>query len=226
MDKQPLVLVVEDEPNIAEVELAYLRNAGWRTGHLERGDGAVDWIRAHSPDLVVLDLMLPGKDGTDICRELRGFSAVPVIMVTARVEEIDRLLGFDVGADDYLCKPFSPKELVARAGALLRRSGALQPSGKAPRFAVDRVAMRISCQGQALDLTPQEYRLLEVLIGHPGRVFSRAQLLELAYDDSAEVFDRAIDSHVKNVRKKVAAVLGEETVIHSVYGVGYRFEVE
>lgn len=225
-DGQPLVLVVEDEPGIAEIELAYLRNAGLAAAHLERGDEAVDWVRANSPALVVLDLMLPGADGTDICRALRAFSAVPVIMVTARVEEIDRLLGFDVGADDYLCKPFSPKELVARVQALLRRSGALRPSAPAPRFGVDTAAQRISCQGQALDLTPQEYRLLQVLVAQPGRVFSRAQLLEQAYSDNSEVFDRAIDSHIKNLRKKIAAVLPGETTIHSVYGVGYRFEAE
>ncbi|HEX4869381.1 MAG TPA: response regulator [Moraxellaceae bacterium] len=224
--KAPLVLVVEDEPAIAEVQLAYLRNAGLATVHLERGDGVVDWIRREAPDLVVLDLMLPGASGTDICRDLRAFSAVPVIMVTARVEEIDRLLGFASGADDYLCKPFSPRELVARAQALLRRSGALQPVRREPLFVDDNAAQRIRCGGRTLDLTPQEYRLLHVLVAHPGRVFSRAQLLELAYPDAAEVFDRAIDSHVKNLRRKIAAILGEQPAIHSVYGVGYRFETE
>ncbi|MDF2445365.1 MAG: two-component system response regulator BaeR [Moraxellaceae bacterium] len=224
MERQPQVLVVEDELDIAEIELAYLRNAGFAARHLERGDEAVDWVRRHAPDLLVLDLMLPGLDGTEICRAVREFSTVPVIMVTARVEEIDRLLGFDVGADDYLCKPFSPKELVARVQALLRRSGVLVPSVRAPLFVADAEAQRVRCAGQLLDLTPQEYRLLQVLMQHPGRVFSRAQLLDRAYSDTAEVFDRAIDSHIKNLRRKIAAVLGEQTTIHSVYGVGYRFE--
>lgn len=226
MRTQPLVLVVEDEPAIAEVEIAYLRNAGLASAHLERGDGAVEWIRRETPDLIVLDLMLPGVDGTEICRGLRTFCQAPVIMVTARVEEIDRLLGFEVGADDYLCKPFSPRELVARVQALLRRSGALAPARREALFADDADAQRIRCAGQALDLTPQEYRLLHVLVAHPGRVFSRAQLLALAYPDDAEVFDRAIDSHVKNLRRKIAVVLGEQQAIHSVYGVGYRFEAD
>lgn len=219
----PLVLVVEDEPNIAEVELAYLQKAGVAVAHLERGDVVEAFVRTEQPALVVLDLMLPGIDGTEVCRRLRTFSDVPVIMVTARVEEIDRLLGFEVGADDYLCKPFSPRELVARVQALLRRSGALA-APDAVVFQVDCEAQRIACRDTLLDLTPQEYRLLQVFITHPSRVFSRAQLLEMAYADGVEVFDRAIDSHIKNLRRKIAAVL-PEPVIHSVYGVGYRFEV-
>lgn len=226
MHMPPLVLVIEDEPAIAEVEIAYLRNAGLATLHLDRGDGAVECIRREAPDLIVLDLMLPGADGTEICRGLRAFSQAPVIMVTARVEEIDRLLGFETGADDYLCKPFSPRELVARVRALLRRSGALDVARREPLFVDDISAQRIRCAGRGLDLTPQEYRLLHVLLAHPGRVFSRAQLLALAYPDDAEVFDRAIDSHVKNLRRKIAGSLGEQSVIHSVYGVGYRFEAD
>lgn len=223
----PVVLLVEDEQQIADIEIAYLQKAGLQVRHLTRGDQAVDFVRQHSPDILVLDVMLPGMDGTDICRAVREFSSTPVIMVTARVEEVDRLLGFETGADDYLCKPFSPKELVARVQVLLRRHGALPVLLKAiPLFEDDKAGFRIVCRGQRLDLTPQEYRLFSVLLSHPSRIFSRGQLLQMAYEDDSEVFDRAVDSHIKNLRKKIASVLGEQVVIHSVYGVGYRFEVE
>ncbi|MBL8509456.1 MAG: winged helix-turn-helix domain-containing protein, partial [Chitinimonas sp.] len=158
-----------------------------------------------------------------LCQQIRLSSALPIIMVTARVEEIDRLLGFEVGADDYLCKPFSPRELVARVQALMRRSLSAAPP-QPPLFDNDIASQRIRCQGQLLSLTPQEYRLLGVLLAAPGRIYSRTQLLELAHSEGAEVFDRAVDSHIKNLRKKIATVLGEREVIHSVYGVGYRYE--
>ncbi len=222
----PTVLLVEDEQQIADIEIAYLQKAGLQVAHLVRGNEAVEFVQQHKPDVVILDVMLPGMSGTDICQAIRLFSNVPIIMVTARVEEIDRLLGFDMGADDYLCKPFSPKEMVARVLALLRRHGRLASLSKTPVFEHDVMGQRISCRGQRLDLTPQEYRLFAVLMTHSGRIFSRGQMLQMAYDDDSEVFDRAVDSHIKNVRKKIAAVLGEQVVIHSVYGVGYRFEVE
>lgn len=222
----PHILLVEDEQHIADIEIAYLQQLGCRVTHLDRGDGAVAAVREQKPDLLILDVMLPGMNGTDICLAVRQFSAIPVIMITARVEEIDRLLGFDVGADDYLCKPFSPKEMVARVQVLLRRHGLLtQVSKPVSPFVEDTAGQRISVSGQRLDLTPQEYRLLSIFLAHQGRVFSRAQLLQLAYADDSEVFDRAIDSHIKNVRKKIAAAF-PEPVIHSVYGVGYRFEYE
>ena len=223
----PLVLVVEDDDHVAAVQLAHLRQAGLRTEHLARGDGVEARVRAAPPDLVLLDLVLPGLDGTEVCRALRAFSGVPIIMVTARVEEIDRLLGFDLGADDYLCKPFSPRELVARVQALLRRHGRLPPPAAAtPRlFEIDEARQRALYKGRRVDLTPQEYRLLAVMAAQPGRVFSRAQLIELAYDGSAEVYDRAVDSHVKNLRRKLAAAAPGHSFIHSVYGVGYRFEL-
>lgn len=225
-NRKPMVMVVEDEPRIAEVMLAYLQHAGYRTYHVDRGDAALAQLAAVAPDLMLLDLMLPGLDGIAVCSAIRRRSQLPIIMVTARVEEIDRLLGFDAGADDYLCKPFSPKEMVARVQALLRRS---QPSADArtpPMFQVDAATQRIYCAGTALALTPQEYRLCAVLLAAPGRIFSRSQLLDLAYKDGDTVFDRAIDSHIKNLRKKLASVLGEREAIHSVYGVGYRFELD
>lgn len=232
----PRVLVVEDDEHVAAVQLEHLQQAGLRTEHLTRGDAVVAHVRTHAPDLVLLDVMLPGADGTEVCRALRAFSNVPIVMVSARGDEMDRLLGFDLGADDYLCKPFSPRELVARVQALLRRLGRLPqpvprpaqaPPPLAPRLLeLDATAQRARWRGRVLALTPQEYRLLSVLAGQPGRVFSRAQLIELAYDGSTEVFDRAVDSHVKNLRRKLAAAAPGHGFIHSVYGVGYRFEIK
>lgn len=221
----PLIVVVEDEPIIAEVMMAYLQHAGYRTHHFERGDVALSQIFAVNPDLLLLDLMLPGVDGIEICRTIRRQSRIPIIMVTARVEEIDRLLGFETGADDYLCKPFSPKELVARVQALLRRSRPADNPDK-PVFEIDTATQRIRCAGTLLPLTPQEYRILSVLLTAPGRIFSRTQLLDLAHPDGDAVFDRAIDSQIKNLRKKLKPLLCEREAIHSIYGVGYRFELD
>lgn len=223
----PLVLVVEDDPDIAAMQRERLQAAGMRVIELARGDAVEAAVREQAPDLVILDVVLPGLDGTEVSRALRRFSEVPIIMVTARADEGDRLLGFDVGADDYLCKPFSPRELVARVQALLRRRGIATARVAAPAdalVAVDAERQRVSCLGRPLELTPQEFRLLGALVAQPGRVFSRAQLLELAYDDPSEVFDRAIDSHIKNLRKKFASIAPERVFIHSVYGLGYRYE--
>lgn len=229
----PRVLVVEDEEHVAALQQEHLQRAGLRTERLSRGDAVVAHVRAHAPDLVLLDLMLPGADGTEVCRALRAFSNVPILMVSARGEEMDRLLGFDLGADDYLCKPFSPRELVARVQALLRRLGRLpqppaqdQPTAPPRLLELDAAAQRALWRGRPLDLTPQELRLLGVLAAQPARVFSRVQLIELAYDGSTEVFDRAVDSHVKNLRRKLAAAAPGHGFIHSVYGVGYRFEIK
>lgn len=229
MTQQPTVLLVEDEPRIAEVILAYLNHAGLNAQHLERGDDVIPAVQANPPAVLILDLMLPGLDGISICKTLRQtHPQLPIMMVTAKIEEIDRLLGFEVGADDYLCKPFSPRELVFRVHALLRRSGAMTTAATnpAPIFAVDHDAQRIQCGGKLLNLTPQEFRLLSIMLAAPSRIFSRAQLLEMAYQDSGEVYDRTIDSHIKNLRKKLATVLGDREIIHSVYGVGYRFEAD
>jgi two-component system response regulator BaeR len=221
------ILVVEDEPTIAEILVDYLRHAGFTPRHMDNGREALEAIRAEPPDLVVLDIMLPGLDGMSVCREVRKFSAVPIIMVTARVEEIDRLMGLEVGADDYVCKPFSPREVVARVTTVLRRAAARGGSDVAalPLLEVDEECQRMSISGQRLDLTPTEYRLLRLLASRPGRIYSRAQILDLAYVEDQDVSDRIIDSHVKNLRKKIAAVLPGVDLIHSVYGVGYRFEV-
>ena len=218
------VYIVEDEPELAALVADYLRAAGFDPTVFADGQDALAAIRARPPALVVLDLMLPGLDGLALCREVRAFSEVPVVMVTARVEEIDRLLGLELGADDYLCKPFSPRELVARVKAILRRSGTatLAP---AAALAIDVGARRASVRGQALDLTRTEFELLAALASRPGQVFSRARLLELARQDNLDATDRAIDSHIKNLRRKLEAAAPGLEPIRSIYGLGYRFDL-
>lgn len=216
------ILIVEDEIALADLLGDYLRAAGMEVTHLAEGSGAVARALAGGIDLVVLDLMLPGKDGLSICREIRVESTLPIIMTTAKVEEIDRLLGLELGADDYLCKPFSPRELVARIKAVLRRS-APSPAPPPARLVLDREGWRASVDGQPLNLTPQEFRLLDTMARRPGRVWSRDQLLTQAFADDAEVYDRTIDSHIRNIRRKIAAI-SDLAPIRSVYGVGYAFE--
>jgi two-component system, OmpR family, response regulator BaeR len=185
----------------------YLHAAGFATRVLANGLEVVPAVRTAPPALVLLDLMLPGRDGLEICRELRGFTNLPVIMVTARVEEIDRLLGLELGADDYICKPYSPREVVARVKAVLRRHAQRPPARlrvRSPGLVIEPGAYRATLDGIVLDLTPVEFRLLETLAAHPGRVFSRAGLLERLYDDHRIVSDRTVDSHVKNLRRKLA----------------------
>ena len=223
------IVIVEDEPELAALVADYARAAGFDATVFGDGALALDAIRRTPPALVVLDLMLPGLDGLSVCRAVRAFSSVPVVMVTARVEEIDRLLGLELGADDYLCKPFSPRELMARIKAILRRTGPAPaaPVAPAPAIDVDDAARRIRVHGHALDLTPTEYGILAALARRPGQVFTRAQLLDAAREGSAnlDVADRAIDSHVKNLRRKLEAVLPGVEAIHSIYGLGYRFDL-
>lgn len=224
-DRPARVLIVEDEPKLAALLADYLKAAGYDTARLADGREVVPAVKADPPDLILLDLMLPGRDGLDICRELRTFSQVPVIMVTARVEEIDRLLGLELGADDYVCKPFSPREVVARIKAVLRRSArrAEQPEA-VPGLVIDEERYSASLDGKPLDLTPVEFRLLKTLASNPGRVFSRDQLLDKLYTDHRVVTDRTVDSHVKNLRRKLEQANPEREVIRSVYGVGYKLE--
>ena len=224
------IYIVEDEPELAALVADYARAGGYQATMFGDGVMALDAIRRKAPALVVLDLMLPGLDGLSVCRAVRGFSDVPIVMVTARVEEIDRLLGLDAGADDYLCKPFSPRELMARIKAILRRAGpsaAAQASAVAAAIEVDGAARRIRIHGRPLELTPTEYGILAALARRPGQVFSRAQLLDAARENNAnlDVADRAIDSHVKNLRRKLDAALPGVEAIHSIYGLGYRFDL-
>ncbi|KIM00174.1 Phosphate regulon transcriptional regulatory protein PhoB (SphR) [Paramagnetospirillum magnetotacticum MS-1] len=227
MTQERKILVVEDEPAIADVLVEYLRHAGYSPSHVADGRVALDEIRRDPPDLVVLDIMLPGMDGTAVCRELRRFSTIPVIMVTARVEEIDRLLGLEVGADDYICKPFSPREVVARITSLFRRMewGNPVPASGPAQLEIDDAGLRICINGNRLPLTPTEFRLMRLLASSPGRIYTRAQILDLAYHGDQDVSDRIIDSHVKNIRKKISSVWPDVDVIHSVYGIGYRYEI-
>ncbi|EIC20950.1 response regulator [Thiorhodovibrio frisius] len=225
MSAQYRILVVEDEPDIADVLVDYLESAGFVAEHLADGLSAVARASAGEFDLMLLDLMLPGMDGLEVCREVRKVSQIPIVMVTARVEELDRLLGLELGADDYVCKPFSPREVVARVKAVLRRTQTSDAETEKPGTAlvIDEDAKRVCVAGKPVELTRTEYRVLCLLSSRPGRVYSRAQILELAYDDEQEVSDRAVDSHVKNIRRKIAAAGGGEP-IQSVYGIGYRFE--
>ena len=216
------ILIVEDEPKLAALEADYLKAAGFQTHVIGDGREVADWVRAQTPDLILLDLMLPGRDGLEICRDVRAFSDVPIIMVTAKVEEIDRLIGLDSGADDYVCKPFSVRELVARVRAILRR-----PRGRvsAAGLAIDEQTHRAQLDGRPLDLTPVEFRLLRALASAPGRVFPRERLLERIYEDHRVVTDRTVDAHVKNLRRKLEEVRPGEELVRSIYGVGYKLEL-
>lgn len=223
----PHILVVEDDPKIARLIKDYLENGGYRATILNRGDEALAQIRKSPPDLVVLDIMLPGKDGMEICRETRKFSTVPIIMLTARVEEIDRLLGLELGADDYIAKPFSPREVVARVKAVLRRSRPEPEPGEpvitAGPIRMDTDRRQATVNDSDIQLTPSEFELLKILITHPGRVFSRNDLIARVQGYDFEGYDRTIDSHIKNLRKKIDACLPTRKIIRTIYGVGYAF---
>lgn len=218
------ILIVEDEPRLAAVLGEYLAAAGYTHHWVADGMAALPAFHAERPDLVLLDLMLPGRDGIDICREIRRVSMTPIVMVTARAEEIDRLLGLEIGADDYICKPFSPREVVARVAAVLRRHRHAPDREAVGAISLDEHACRASIKGRPLELTPVEFRLLRMLYGAQGRVFSRDQLLNRLYDDHRVVTDRTVDSHVKNLRRKLIEAGGEDW-IKSIYGVGYRMEL-
>ena len=220
------ILIVEDEPDIASVLQDYLRVAGYDTEHVSDGPTGLDRLLEAPPDLTLLDIMLPGMDGLAVLREARAHTDRPVILLTARIEEVDRLIGLDAGADDYICKPFSPREVVARVRAVLRRTqaGPEEAAAAGRALVLDEARWHATLEGAALSLTRREFHLLQVLARSPGRIFSRAQLLDLAYDDDADVTERAVDSHVKNLRRKLAAAAPAHEWIRSVYGVGFAFE--
>ncbi len=215
------ILIVEDSQELAKLLSDYLEQAGFLTHCLYQGDTAIDWVTRYQPSLILLDLMLPGRDGMEICRDIRTFSEVPIIMVTARVEEQDRLIGLDIGADDYICKPFSPREVVSRVKAVLRRAVAQNLNSDLLQLDAEKYQARIN--GKILLLTVVEYNLLALLAGSPGRVFSRSQLIERIYQDHRVVSDRTIDSHVKKLRKKISEV-HDRDLIHAVYSAGYKYE--
>jgi two-component system, OmpR family, alkaline phosphatase synthesis response regulator PhoP len=221
------ILVVEDEMKIARLVRDYLTHAGFDVIVTGDGNAALASARGTKPDLVVLDLGLPGRDGLDVTRELRRTSTVPIVMLTARADEADRIVGLELGADDYVVKPFSPKELVARVRAVLRRSESARTDGpdvlRAGDVEVDARRMRVAVLGKPVELTPTEFQLLAALIREPGRVFTRSQLLDAVHGVAIESYERAIDAHVKNIRKKIEPVPGAPRYLLTVYGVGYRF---
>ena len=222
------VLVVDDDASLAEMLTIVLRQEGFESRMCTRGDEALGLFRRFRPDVVLLDLMLPGKSGLDVCKALRATTDVAIIMITARVDEIDRLLGLELGADDYICKPFSPREVVARVKAVLRRTrrDPRAPEASGDGVALDPAGYRATIAGRDLGLTAVEFQLLKVLVDHPGRIYTRDQLIDAMYRDERVVADRTVDSHVKKIRRKIAAVLPDREIVHSVYGVGYKYEWE
>lgn len=223
------VLIVEDEPKLAQLLERYLEREGYQHAHLADGSTVMPWLAHNKTDLVLLDLNLPGCDGLTLCREIRACSHVAIIMTTARVDEIDRLLGLELGADDYICKPYSPREVIARVKAVSRR---LQPPSAHRtmdippavfQFDDERLVARI--RDVTLSLTLVEYQLLKLLAEHPGRIFSRDQLMDRIYNDQRVVNDRTIDSHIKKIRRKIEIAFPTLEIVHSVYGAGYKLEL-
>ncbi len=221
------ILVVEDEHKLANVVQKYLQNAGYMTHHFDKGTGVVDWVKQNNPDAVLLDLIVPEVDGITLCREIRKFSEVPIIMVTAQVDEVDRVLGLEIGADDYICKPFSLRELVARVRAILRfeRVSSQGVNYVDDMLSIDEEKMQCFVDGKVVDLTAVEFSLLCLLAKTPGRVYSRAQLIDQVYPDYRVVNERTMDSHIKKLRKRLKDAAGDVELIHSIYGVGYKLEL-
>lgn len=222
------IAVVEDEPKLVSLLNDYLVKEGYTTRLYSDGSEALSALQDSLPDLILLDLMLPGTDGLTLCREIRKTSDVPVIMMTARVDEIDRLLGLEIGADDYICKPFSPREVMARVKAVLRRAA---PSAKTVESDTDQLTFsedtaQLMFNSESCALTSVELMLLKTLVGQTGRIFSRNQLMTRIYPDNRIVSDRTIDSHVKKLRQKIQSLDSQREYIHSVYGIGYKYEVE
>ena len=220
------ILVVEDEPSLAIVLCEYLAKSGYNTHIIDNGMEVIDWVKLNNPDLLILDLMLPERDGLDIYRELRTFTQVPVVMATARIDEIDRLVGLELGADDYICKPYSSREVVVRVKNILRRSNDEKKNEDNTKgLVIDDKKMSVILNTVPVVLTPAEFRLLSFFNKHPEQVFSREQLMTQIYEDDRVVTDRTIDSHIKNLRKKLQTVSADSEYIKSIYGVGYKLEL-
>ncbi len=218
-----LILIVEDEEDLAQIHKDYLEKEGYATHVIDDGLAVLDWVKENNPSLIIIDLMLPGKDGLAICKEIRIDSDIPIIMVTARVEEIDKLLGLELGADDYICKPFSPREVVARVKTIFRRCEPQRFNpGDEPFFDDDRLLVTI--KGKNVELTAVEYRLFALMAKSRGRIFSRDQLMDHIYTDQRIVCDRTIDSHIRKLRKKLVNISPDRELILSIYGVGYKYD--
>jgi DNA-binding response OmpR family regulator len=223
------ILIIEDETELSRVLRSYLEKAGMTVLSAVRGDSGLALWEKHSPDLVLLDLNLPGMDGLDVARQIRRKADTPIIMVTARVDETDRLVGLELGADDYISKPYSPREVVARVRAVLRRVGGSTPGSQKLEIAdleIDLDAHTVKKSSETIDLTPTEFSLLVMLAGHPGRVFSRLQLLEESQGMAYEGYERTVDAHIKNLRAKLESDPRQPKYIETVFGVGYRFRKE
>ena len=220
------VLIVEDEKKLADVLVQYLEKESFRITHFESGLNVVDWVKDNQPNIILLDLMLPDINGKELCKEIRQFSSIPIIMVTAMIDEIDRLIGLELGADDYVCKPFIPKEVVARVKAVIRRTeGEYNESKIYETFEVSDETYSIKYKQNKLDLTPVEFRLLKMFLESPGRVFNRDQILDKIFADGRIVLDRTVDTHVKNLRHKLKIASPDHDYIRSIYGIGYSFEL-
>lgn len=217
------VLIVEDELKIASLLVDYISLTEYKAHQIHHGNEVTDWVKSNQPKAIFLDIMLPGKDGITLCREIRNFSNVPIIMITAKVDEVDRLLGLELGADDYICKPFSPREVIARLKAILRRTTNHQAEAKSSNsLLINENRISVTYLGQEIGLTLVEFQLLKPLAQTPGRIYSREQLMENMYSDNRIVNQRTIDSHIKKLRKKLRIVNNDEELIQSVYGAGYR----
>lgn len=225
MAAQALICIIEDENDLAQLVDDYLSNSDFRTIQFHNGLEADSWLENNQADLILLDLMLPGMDGLQLCRQQQNRNRTPIIMMTAKVEEIDRLLGLELGADDYICKPFSPREVVARVKAVLRRCQSAPESTNTPEnIHIDEEKQIVNVLGRTIDLTAIEFKLFSLLYSQPGRVFSRQYILDNLYQDYRVVGDRTVDSHIKKLRKKLRPNEADPELIRSVYGSGYKFE--
>lgn len=216
------ILVVEDNPDIALQVQRFLEANGFNTHHIVKGDDVLPYVQENKPDLIIMDLVIPGKDGLQCCGEIRAFSNVPIIMLTGKSEEVDRLIGLEAGADDYMCKPFSAPELVMRVQAILRRT---DEHVYYSIFSVDDDKHKISYKGGNIPLTSLEFNLYNLLFKNPERIYSRQQIIDMVYSTVGDITDRTIDSHIKNIRKKLKDCGVKENIIESVYGAGYRFKL-
>ncbi len=219
----PLILIVEDELELATITEKYLYHAGLETQIIDNGLVVIDWVKLHRPDVILLDIMLPGKDGLTICQEIGEFSDIPIIMTTAKVDEIDRLIGLQAGADDYVCKPYSPREVVARVKICLRRMNKLDTLINDP-VSIDEQQQSIMLNGQSIKLTLLEFNLFRLLYHNPQRIYSRQHIIDYMYHDYRIVSEQTVNSHIRNLRKKLIGLSPDHELIHSIYAVGYRYD--
>jgi two-component system response regulator BaeR len=219
------ILVVEDEPKLAQLLADYLAHDGFESHIIDDGDNVISWVKHYAPDLILMDIMLPKRDGISLCKEIREFSTVPLFLLTARIGETDRLKGLEIGADDYICKPYSAKEVVARIKAIFRRQQNFSPEmATVSGFSLDKVKCHAYCEGVLLDLTLSEFRILSTLLDKRGKVYSRANLLDVLHEDDRDISDRTVDTHIKNLRQKLQKITGKKDIIQAVYGMGYTIE--